>query len=199
MLVPPVAVQSGSTPTVHSDVVRTDEHELLRRAADGDRAAFDQLVRGHAAALYRYARGAVRNSDVHDVVQETFIAAWRQIPGFRQESSFENWLVAICRRKIADLYRSYRSVPVDTDSFSTLPAATTFETSAVATSAAFVGALSVALAQLPDRQRDVWILREVEGHTFPAIGTRLGLSADAARGHHRRARANLARELAHWK
>ena len=70
---------------------------------------------------------------------------------------------------------------------------------ASASNSAFLEAMEMALSELPPRQRAVWMLREIEGMTFPQIGTVLSLSPDGARGHHHRARATLRQRLAQWR
>jgi RNA polymerase sigma-70 factor (ECF subfamily) len=65
-----------------------------------------QWVAEHSDALYRFALQRVR--DVHtakDLVQETFLAAWRNINNYNGEASVKNWLFAILKNKIIDHYR----------------------------------------------------------------------------------------------
>lgn len=63
----------------------------------------------------------------------------------------------------------------------------------------FLAALERALAELPVRQRAVWVLREIDGLTFPQIGVTLNLSPGAARGHHHRAQSTLRRRMQRWQ
>jgi len=81
--------------------VDDDDRALTAAARAGDIAAFEELVRLHGPALYRYARRMTRDADaVADIVQETFIAACRQIGNFRADSSVRTWLFGICARKV---------------------------------------------------------------------------------------------------
>lgn len=78
-----------------------DEQELVERAIGGDRDAFAGLVRLHQGRL----RGLVALSipttdDVHDVVQEAFIDAWRGLPRFEVGREFGPWLRTICRNRV---------------------------------------------------------------------------------------------------
>jgi RNA polymerase sigma-70 factor (ECF subfamily) len=181
-------------------LVQSDDRLLAAAASAGDRPAFEQLIRMHGPALHRYARQMTRDDDaVQDIVQETFVAAWRQIGTFRREASVRTWLFAICARKVVDSHRVRRAVPIDDrliEAAATSPSSDPFE---VASNAEFLAALDLALAELPVRQRAVWILREVEELTFPQIGTILNTSPDGARGHHHRARATLQQRLQRWR
>jgi RNA polymerase sigma-70 factor (ECF subfamily) len=184
-------------PTVDREV---DDRELAAAAAAGDRSAFETLIRRHGPALHRYARRMTRDdAAVQDIVQETFVAAWRQIDRFRGESSPRTWLFAICARKVVDSHRVKRAIPLDDRLLDPVDASASADPFANVSNTEFLGALEEALAELPPRQRAVWLLREVEELTFPQIGTILSLSPDGARGHHHRARTTLQQRLQRWR
>lgn len=66
----------------------------------------DSWVQRYGNELYRFAFQRVRNAEESaDVVQETFLAAWKARDGYRGEISERNWLFTILKRKIIDLYR----------------------------------------------------------------------------------------------
>ncbi|MDG4663742.1 sigma factor [Mycobacterium sp. 236(2023)] len=66
----------------------TDDRVLAAAARAGDEAAFESLVRRHGPALYRYTRRMTADADaVNDIVQDTFVSAWRQIGTFRGDSA----------------------------------------------------------------------------------------------------------------
>ena len=65
---------------------------LVERARDGDLAAFEMLVEERMAAVYRLSLAIVTDeADARDVVQETFVAAWRHLPRLRDVDRFEAW------------------------------------------------------------------------------------------------------------
>ncbi|MDG4663096.1 sigma-70 family RNA polymerase sigma factor [Mycobacterium sp. 236(2023)] len=177
-----------------------DDAQLAAAARAGDTAAYEVLVKRHGPSLYRYARRMTRDdAAVQDIVQETFVAAWRQIDRFRAESSVKTWLFAICARKVVDSHRVKRAEPLDDRLLEPADPSPSADPLAAATNAEFLAALEVALAELPPRQRAVWVLREVEELTFPQIGEILSLSPDGARGHHHRARTTLQQRLHRWR
>jgi RNA polymerase sigma-70 factor (ECF subfamily) len=86
----------------------TDE-QLIARAADGDTAAFGELVDRHRAAVVRAATAALGDrDDAEDVAQEAFVAAWHALPSFRHASSFRTWTLAIAWRHALTRRRSRR-------------------------------------------------------------------------------------------
>ena len=140
------------------------------------------------------------DDDVADVVQETFVAAWRQLGSFRGGSFLQTWLFSICARKVVDTYRVKRAQPIDDMLLHVLPATSVgTDPFTAASTTEFLAALEEALAELPPRQRASWVLREVEEMTFPQVGEVLGLSPDTARGHHFRATRTLRERLTTWR
>lgn len=176
------------------------DRELAAAAAAGSIEAFEELVRRHGPALYRYARRMTRDADaVNDIVQETFVAAWRQIGNFRGDSAVLTWLFAICARKVTDSHRVKRAIPIDDRLIEPVSQDAGASPFTFASNSAFLDAMEEALAELPPRQRAVWMLREIEMLTFPEVGNILSLSPDAARGHHHRARVTLQQRLQQWR
>ncbi|WP_059015826.1 sigma-70 family RNA polymerase sigma factor [Mycobacterium sp. M26] len=177
-----------------------EDRELAAAARAGSIEAFEEIVRRHGPAMYRYARRMTQDTDaVNDIVQETFVAAWRQIGNFRGDSAILTWLFAICARKVTDSRRVKRAIPIDDRLIEPVSRDAGTHPFTAASNSAFLEAMEVALAELPPRQRAVWTLREIELLTFPEIGSILNLSPDAARGHHHRARVTLQQRLQQWR
>ena len=173
---------------------------LVDSAMLGDHAAFDVIVRRYGPHLYRFARRLLASeSDVDDIVQETCVAAWRQLPGFQRRSSTKTWLFAICSRKISDVHRKVGSCAADVDGLRDEVDTRLRDPSEEVCGTAFLDALEAELDRLPLRQRAAWVLREVEGMTYPQIAVVLELSPDAVRGQHTRARRNLGVALDRWR
>ena len=70
------------------------------------------LVHQHAPQLYRLAAGIVGVSDAHDLTQETFTVAWRQLPKLRDPERFSPWLRRICVNRCLTHLRAHRSAPI---------------------------------------------------------------------------------------
>jgi RNA polymerase sigma factor CnrH len=82
---------------------------LARQAAEGNQRAFGQLVERHGIALAQAARSfGIPETDVDDVVQDTFVAAWHALDDFDRDRPFRAWLFRIGLNKMRDLYRFRR-------------------------------------------------------------------------------------------
>jgi RNA polymerase sigma-70 factor (ECF subfamily) len=103
-------------------VQEASDLELLRSAGGGDDDAFHALVDRHAAMLFRVAQSLTRNrADAEDLLQETFVGAYRGLKSFAGRSSVKTWLVQILTRQAAKAWhrsrhhRNARSIDAATD------------------------------------------------------------------------------------
>lgn len=180
---------AGNDPSeVRSEVI--DDHELVRRFADGDERAFDALVRLHTDAAWRMARSLLRDDFLaEEAVQDTFLKAYRNLHVFRGESKVSTWLLSICHRTCIDKVRGKKveTVPLD-DHVRRLqrPAERTD----------LRVAIEGALERLPDEEREAFSLVEMVGHSREEAAGIVGVPASTMRSRVRRAREKLARALA---
>lgn len=87
----------------------TDDETLARRAQDGDRTAFSELVARFEPRLSAYLnRRGLREADREDVVQETFIRAWRSLRKYDSRWRFSTWIFTIASRVGINLLKSQR-------------------------------------------------------------------------------------------
>ena len=94
------------------------DRELVRRAREGDEAAFETLAMVSHARLYRLARGILRDGDqADDAVQRTLVQMWRKLRQLRDPERFEAWtyrlLVNACYDEARQSRDRIREVPVD--------------------------------------------------------------------------------------
>jgi RNA polymerase sigma-70 factor (ECF subfamily) len=82
-----------------------DDDELITRLAGGDDTALRELFARHAPLLAARLRAVLPASDVEDVLQETFLAAWKGAGSYRPEEKAGAWLWGIARRQAALLLR----------------------------------------------------------------------------------------------
>jgi RNA polymerase sigma-70 factor (ECF subfamily) len=82
-----------------------DDDELIARVAGGDDTALRELFFRHAPWLAARLRMLLLAADVEDVLQETFLAAWRGAEGYRAQGAGGGWLWGIARRQAALLLR----------------------------------------------------------------------------------------------
>jgi RNA polymerase sigma-70 factor, ECF subfamily len=192
-----------------------DEETLLKRAADGDQQAFDELVRVHHDELRAYCYrmlGSVQ--DAEDAVQNALLRAWRGLNGFQGRGSVRSWLYSIATNTALDIARrqSRRELPVGFGPAAELDepvaAAVTdpvwlqpYPDSLLAAAADAAPearyelresvelAFLVMLQQLPPLQRAVLILRDVFCFSAAEVAGQLGTSVPAVNSALQRARA----------
>jgi RNA polymerase sigma-70 factor (ECF subfamily) len=145
--------------------------ELLLLAREGDAAAFETLIRRHDRFLYRVARSIlVDDYEAEDVVQETFIKAFRGLGDFRGEATLSTWLTRIAlnealarkrsRRSMVDLGTLQNGTKVGIEPSVLISPGQEPEVTAAQGQIRMV--LERAIDQLPDDLRTVFVLRQVE-------------------------------------
>ena len=149
-----------------------DEQGLVRRAAAGEAAAFEEIVRMHQQAVYRVVLGVVGNSfDADDLTQETFIRAHRELGGFRGQSSLRTWLTRIALNVARDHLRRDRVravLPLGRREEECLPAEGA-DPERCLMSRQLGQRLAGFLAKLSERERVVFSLRFAGGHSLSEI------------------------------
>jgi RNA polymerase sigma-70 factor (ECF subfamily) len=183
----------------------SDPAELVTRAVDGDAAAFDALVRTHTPQMYRVAlRITGTAAEAEDVVQESWLAAWRSLSGFRHESAVSTWLYrVVTNNALAQVRRRKPTVSLDAalssggrellDTFVLADNRANPEGQFVR--AEQVGAVLRAIAELDVSQRVPLVLREFEGLSYEEIAEVLEVSVPALRSRLHRARVALLAKL----
>jgi RNA polymerase sigma-70 factor, ECF subfamily len=175
----------------------------LERARGGDRDAFRVLVERHATAVFRLAYRMTGNeTDAEDMVQETFLRAWREIPRFDGRAAFGTWLHRICANRTVDFLRSrnrWQTVGPDSqdeeyDPFRNL-ASDLPSPERVARSSQASAMLAPAMAALSEIERAAFVMRHYEGLGIDEISRSLGVQPGAARHSIFRAVRKLRRAL----
>ncbi len=171
------------------------ERSLVERAQAGDRDAFEMLVRQKVDAVYRTAYAILGNpADAQDATQETFIAAWRNLPRLREPERFTAWLGRIttnaCRMSLRHR-RSVREIPMEVDA----------DRSAVRTyaspdeSVADAQAFDRAFERLPVEQRALLVAHHLEGQQLADMAAELEVPVGTVKSRLHTARAALERSL----
>ena len=177
-------------------MTQPDHEEVARRAAQRDRDAFGQLYDEHLNAIYRYVLYKVGDGSVaEELTAEVFYKAWERIDRFEWRNlPFQHWLVTIARNVVVDHYRGRRRATSPIDE---LRDAATDEPGPDEQLARDqeAQALRGALARLQDEQRDVLILRIIEGYSHSEAAAVLGKSVVAVRQIQVRALRSLYKQL----
>lgn len=170
---------------VSPDLPPSDEALVLAWRGGEERAA-TELVARHAGPLGRYLYGlGAPPGEIEDLVQETFIRAFRALAGWRGEASFRSWLFRIGGNLGRDLYRRAGRrlvLPIaDTDLADEADPHAEAEASDIETR------LRSGIARLPRMQREVFLMRAQQGLDYSEIAGALGTSPGAARVHYHHA------------
>ena len=114
-LIGSVTPQTGSSRTISFQPV-TEERALLSAAIQGEQSAYSQLVRRYQKMVLSIALEITGSrEDAEEAVQDTFLKAFRYLPGYRGDSSFKTWLYRIARTTALDQLRRKRIQTVSPD------------------------------------------------------------------------------------
>ncbi|BDR09401.1 RNA polymerase sigma factor [Comamonas thiooxydans] len=178
--------------SVDSDVI------LAKRAAQGDQRAFKVLVDRYGVSVAQAARSfGIPETDIDDVVQETFVAVWKALGDYDENRPFRAWLFGIAMNKMRDLFR-FRKVrsflfgaldllSPDTPEQADPAPGPERETAARRELAKVTQTLSM----LQREQREVIVLTGIVGLTQPEAAAALGITLKALEGRLTRARGKL--------
>jgi RNA polymerase sigma-70 factor (ECF subfamily) len=167
---------------VNSIQTAQDDEVTLEQARRGDPAAFRALVDRHARAVFRLAFRMTGNElDAEDMVQETFLKAWKQIAKFDGRATFGTWLHRICANCSLDHIRA-RKRKQDVPFEAAEPiAAGNPSPERLAVSAQVQAILGPALDELSEMERAAFVMRHYEGLGIEEISAALGVQQGAAK------------------
>jgi RNA polymerase sigma-70 factor (ECF subfamily) len=169
--------------------------DLIARAQRREPAAFDELVDLYSASLYGYfCRLTGSRHDAEDLLQELFVRVVRMIEQYEHDGRFEAWLFRIATNLIRDRVRRVKRTPglgaqprkaEDGDPLEELPDAATDQPDGALDRAEQIDRLQTALAQLPEAEREVIMLRHFSQLPFKEVADAMGtpLGTALARAH----------------
>lgn len=165
----------------------TEAAAVLARARQGDSEAFRALVERHSRSVFRLAYRMTGNEqDAEDVVQESFLRAYKQLGRFKSRANFGTWLYRIVANCSVDLMRAKQarhdqSRSDSLDAVDRMPATDRPGPERMATSAEIERCVRHALAGLSPLERAAFTLRHYEGRSIDEISRTLGLGTSAAK------------------
>ncbi|MBZ5610156.1 MAG: sigma-70 family RNA polymerase sigma factor [Acidobacteriia bacterium] len=175
----------------------------VERAQSGDSDAFRLLVEQHSRAIFRLAYRMTGNEeDAEDVVQETFLRAYRQLSRYEARSSFSTWLYRIASNYSLDLIRMRkrheekreRGSREDHDLLQSMPE-TAPGPDRILYGSQLKHQVDAALDELSPQERTAFVLRHFEGLSIDEIGQALGTGTNATKHSIFRAVQKLRRSL----
>ncbi|PZR76312.1 MAG: hypothetical protein DLM73_03105 [Chthoniobacterales bacterium] len=157
----------------------SNEHAIHRAAIQGDREAFEMIIHSFSRSLFAIAYGILQNrEEAEDVVQDSFVKAWKSRWRVRDPEKFPAWLSTIARHRARDVARRRRPEPLPHD----LESTELVDSSSEKETADLDGEVHAALAQLPELHRVALTLRYFEELDYATIERTLGVTNGALRG-----------------
>jgi RNA polymerase sigma-70 factor (ECF subfamily) len=167
--------------SLHTSESLTD-HDLVHRAKRGDEAAFSLLVERYQRPAYAVALSVTgRHEDAEDAAQEAFLVALDRLEECRSPERFGGWLMTIVRNRSKNLVR--REALRETDEVPPGARSRIPTPDRVAETTELRALLRGALASLPELQRQIVLLHDLEGWKHREIADRLELPCGTVRSH----------------
>ena len=151
-----------------------NERELIARLQKRDEAAFEELIRQYEKKVYTLCFRMCGNSeDAEEAAQDAFLALWRGIDRFRQESSLSTWIYRLATNACIDTLRRRKkqsgSVSLDDEELFVDAVDTSPQPQETVEHREEQQLLQEGLSALPEEYRKVLILREIEGLSYTEI------------------------------
>lgn len=173
------------------------DRELIEAARQGDARAMDELLGRHEKRVYRFGlRICGSEEDAREVLQETLVAAFRGLTGFRGEAEISTWLYQLARNSCLRHRRKRVGEPESFESMegaAAVPGGGEPESHAHAKQLAEV--LQAAILALPETAREAVVLKDVEGLSAEEAAKVVGIEVAAFKSRLHRARLELRQHL----
>lgn len=171
-----------------------DDEALLGAASRGDREAFAEFVDRHQSSVFRLLRASAANeADAEDALQEAFLAAWRSAGSYRGGASARGWILTIARNALRRAWRRRVGEPSSWEPLDALAREAGWGSrDSVLDVLARRDLLERAFQRLAPGDREILVLRELEGLEGTEVATMLDVSVAAMKSRLHRARLRLA-------
>ncbi len=184
------------------------DSELLELCAEKNQDAFAIIVEKYEKFVYSAVWTELKNNDdAFDVSQEVFIRLWNAAGGFRCESTLKTWLYRMCKNCAYDFMRKYYKHKAlslskndgenEDGGIEDIPSEIYTDEEVIKKETA--RAVRKAIAGLPEEQRDVIVLRELEGLSYTEISEVLGINEGTVKSRISRGREALKKFLEKYK
>jgi RNA polymerase sigma-70 factor (ECF subfamily) len=188
------------SPTVDVNRGEQEDDEIVRQVLLGNTGMFELLMRRHNERIYRAARAIVRDDEeAEDVMQQAYVNAFAHLRQFQGSAQFSTWLTRIAvNEAIARVRRRGRYEVFDEERSSRepfMPHDPSENPERQAFTGELRGLLEWAIDTLPDGQREVFVLRDVEGLSTSEVAESIDVSEDFVKTRLSRSRAALRRVL----
>ncbi|MDP9205350.1 MAG: RNA polymerase sigma factor [Gemmatimonadota bacterium] len=185
---------SPPRPSYSRLAANTIDAQLASLAAAGDDSAFTTLVTRYQPAVFRWALVFSHDPDeAEDIVQEVFVRAYRRLSQYRSDGSLEAWFFAITRRAAHQMRRTGKRRSRLTLSPGARPARDVYTTDpgARVDRERATALIHEMFSELPQRQREIFDLIDLQGLTPAEVGERIGMKPVSVRANLFKARSSI--------
>ncbi|MDO4241997.1 MAG: RNA polymerase sigma factor [Microbacteriaceae bacterium] len=175
------------------------DETLVARALDGDEKCFNEILRRYTGMMIAYAYQITNSqSDAEDATQEAFITAWHNLDTLSKPKKVKSWLMRIVGRKAIDIVRG-RKITIDVNERADLATSLLLEPERQSELNQQLDQVQKMLAEMPELQRQCWVLREIAGYPYKEIAAELDVNEPTVRGGIARARKHLLAGMEAWQ
>ncbi|MGH7342570.1 MAG: RNA polymerase sigma factor [Candidatus Rokuibacteriota bacterium] len=202
-----LATVTAAHPSLRAQEPPLSDEDVVERVRAGDLPLYEVLMRRHNQRLYRAVRAILRDeSEIEDILQEAYLAAYRNLEEFEGRARFSTWLVRIAVNKALDRRRRCSKLvaldPGKEDALVGNEAAPPWAISKEdperqSARRELAHLLEHAIDALPEAFRGVYVLREVDGMSTQETAESLGLESNTVKTRLHRARTLLRERLVH--
>lgn len=175
----------------------TTDEDLVTLYNDGNEQAFQILVKRHLDGLFNFCMKYTFDTEAaEDIVQDSFVKAWKNLSKFDNKNSFKTWLYTIGKNTALDYLRKNKNLP-----FSVLQGIEDMVLEPALINSSSMGAtqhmnahyldMKDGLNTLPGKDKSIIEMHYQQGYAFREIAEKLGRSTDTVKTWHRRAMAKL--------
>jgi RNA polymerase sigma-70 factor (ECF subfamily) len=189
------------------NTVKTTDEALMERFQNGDRGAFEMLYQRYKTPIFSFlVRQYTSKDNANEITQEVFIRVIRNASSFRHGSQFATWIFTITRNLAIDFLRKAkhrthasldRQIGDNGPTLGERLPGNSPNPEMASLQATLQDEIVHAVAQLPDDQREVFLLREYHGLPFREIATIVNAKEGTVKSRMRYALESLRNELAH--
>ena len=166
------------------------DQALITQFQNGDHkeAAFTQLLKSHQAQVYYQIKKMVfEHADADDIAQAVWIKVWNKLDGFKQESAFSTWLFRIAYNETLNFIAQQKRLKAHTSQKELDPALAHPSSHDAPKETAIQIKLERAIAELPEKQRFVFMLRYYEDFDYEKIASITGTTVGGAKANYHQA------------
>jgi len=186
------------------------DSELVNRFNTGDESAFEEIIRRYQTKIFSLVQGSIHNhADAEEITQDTFVRVYRNLGGFRGDSSLATWLhriaLNLARKRYWYFFRRRRHATVsfdgpvageDTPALSDVLLSAAPDPAHEASREEFINLVAASLEKLAPNYREILALRYTEQHSYDEIAKLTGSNLGTVKSRIARARELLRGEMA---